>query len=223
MFPFKTCTVLLVAVALPWLAASYAGASVVTMDFGGVQTPIDATAYLNSFGITLSNVWTGGPNGAAAEVQIVDPRTWNDAWAASESAYGNCLMQNGAGAPPLRYTMNFSTPLLSISFTRIPTPSGLTTEPVWSATAYVGTEAVGSVGEAWCSWGGSPAHTFTLSGNGITSLTINSDGGYFTGIGAVPLDNFELTPVPEPTTIIIWSLLGGFGIAIGWQRLRKAA
>ncbi len=30
------------------------------------------------------------------------------------------------------------------------------------------------------------------------------------------------TTVPEPTTLIIWSLLGGIGIAIGWRRRRTA-
>jgi hypothetical protein len=29
--------------------------------------------------------------------------------------------------------------------------------------------------------------------------------------------------VPEPSTLIIWSLLGSLGISIGWWRRRKAA
>jgi hypothetical protein len=30
-------------------------------------------------------------------------------------------------------------------------------------------------------------------------------------------------PVPEPATLIVWSLLGAFGITAGWRRWRKAA
>jgi hypothetical protein len=34
---------------------------------------------------------------------------------------------------------------------------------------------------------------------------------------------FDVTPVPEPTTLIVWSLLGGVGIAVGrWRRKRAA-
>jgi hypothetical protein len=29
--------------------------------------------------------------------------------------------------------------------------------------------------------------------------------------------------VPEPSTLIVWSLLGGLGIALGWRRWRKSA
>jgi hypothetical protein len=35
-------------------------------------------------------------------------------------------------------------------------------------------------------------------------------------------DDFYQTTVPEPSTIIIWSLLGGFGIAIAHRRKRAA-
>jgi hypothetical protein len=33
----------------------------------------------------------------------------------------------------------------------------------------------------------------------------------------------SISEVPEPSTLIIWSLLGGLGIAMGWWRRRKAA
>ena len=60
--------------------------------------------------------------------------------------------------------------------------------------------------------------------------------GDFTGDSKVDLldlgvvgDNWTVTytkgtaPVPEPTTLIIWSLLGGLGVAVGWYRRRKPA
>ncbi|MGO9109779.1 MAG: hypothetical protein ACLP9L_11145 [Thermoguttaceae bacterium] len=220
MFKFKTCTVALVAVALSWLAAPYATAAVVTLNLDSVDTSggdVDATAFLASYGITLANV---SPAGLPGEVQI---RNFS---AGSDWINENFLSQNGGGAPPCSYTMDFSTPLQSISFQRIATPQDLETTPQWSAIAYVGTEDVGSVGEGLDTWGyGSPAQTYTLSGNGITSLTISSYGYYFTGIGAVPLNDFVLTTqaVPEPSTFIVWSLLGTLALGLGWWRKRKAA
>jgi hypothetical protein len=39
---------------------------------------------------------------------------------------------------------------------------------------------------------------------------------------ATELDNVTFN-VPEPATIIVWSLLGGLAVAAGWRRWRKAA
>src|SRR6185295_16756566 len=130
------------------------------------------------------------PSGPSGVVDI-----FNNSGPGSHWLNNNFLTQNGGGAPPCSYTMNFSTPLQSISFERIATPFDLSTEPQWSATAYAGLVPVGTVGESLDTWGNSPAHSFTLTGNGITSLTISSNGFGFTGIGAVPLDNFVLTQV----------------------------
>jgi len=185
-----------------------------TLNFEDVDTsagPVEATAYLNSYGITLSNVY---PNGPDLEVVI-------DNWSGPDSYWvdENMLTQNSYGAQPCSYTMDFSTPLQSVSFTRIATPPNLTTTPVWSATAYVGIETVGSVGEGFGTWGyNSPANTFTLSGDGITSLTIYANGYNFTGIGSPPLDNFVLTPVPEPGTL---ALLAAGLLAFAWPQRKR--
>jgi hypothetical protein len=43
------------------------------------------------------------------------------------------------------------------------------------------------------------------------------------GTDGVYIDNFDVSgAVPEPATIIIWSLLGGLGLVIGWRRKRAA-
>jgi len=161
----------------------------VTLDFDSVTPNAGkGTAYLASYGITLTNITPSGPAGVVDIVNFSGPGSlWlND----------NFLIQNGAGAVPCSYTMNFSTPLLSISFKRFATPPNLTTEPVWSATAYVGSEPVGTVGESRDSWGNSPARSFTLTGNGITSLTISANGFGTAALGSVPLDDFVLTTQP---------------------------
>lgn len=50
--------------------------------------------------------------------------------------------------------------------------------------------------------------------------------GQIVGWGTNPSGQIHgvlLTPIPEPTTIIIWSLLGILGITIGWWRRKRAA
>ncbi len=32
----------------------------------------------------------------------------------------------------------------------------------------------------------------------------------------------DVTPIPEPSTLIVWSLLGALGITVGWWRRRRA-
>jgi hypothetical protein len=217
MFRFKTFPIVLVAAAVLWLGAPYSGAAIVTMNFDdagvGPGQTIDATAYLASYGITLSNVYPSGQSG------VVEITNWGSdgGW-----AYDTFLYQDGAGAPPCGYTLNFATPLLSISFTRMETPHDLSYIPEWSATAYVGSTPVGSVGNGGIEWsyGGTPDRNFTLSGDGITSLAIYAYGHYYTGIGSVPLEDFVMTQVPEPATVVVWSLLGGLAIIVG-RRLRK--
>ena len=194
-----TCTVAFVALVLAWLAAPCATAAVVTLDFDSVAPNVgNGPAYLNSYGITLTDLTPAGPSGVVDIVNNSSSYSPGSLWLDD-----NFLIQNGGGAPPCSYTMNFSTPLLSISFERIATPSNLFTEPQWSATAYTGVVAVGTVGESLGSWGNSPASTFTLTGSGITSLTISANGFGFTGIGSVPLDDFVLTEVPEPSTLVL--------------------
>jgi len=36
-------------------------------------------------------------------------------------------------------------------------------------------------------------------------------------------DDSSVDPVPEPATLIIWSLLGGLAVTIGWRCRRRAA
>ncbi len=209
----KNCAVLLVVAALSCLAASDAGAEVITLNLDSVVTNngpgVDATALLNSYGITLTNVSVPG------SVEILNMTANGGGWTTS-----NVLQQNVGGSPPQWYTMNFSTPLQSISFTR-PSVGYNAATPIWSATAYVGTEAVGSVGDPNLdafSWG-APPETYTLSGDGITSLAIYANGENWSGIASVPLNDFVLTtPVPEPSTLVLLGVGAISLLAYIWRR-----
>jgi len=45
-----------------------------------------------------------------------------------------------------------------------------------------------------------------------------------TGTNNIDLDgSVEISPVPEPTTMAIWSLIGGIGAVAGWRRSRRKA
>ena len=67
--------------------------------------------------------------------------------------------------------------------------------------------------------------------NVLTVLDVNvwSDGSwssYDNGQFGTNVANWLAAPaavIPEPSTFLIWSLLGGLGIMVGWYRRRKAA
>jgi hypothetical protein len=65
---------------------------------------------------------------------------------------------------------------------------------------------------------------------GVSNYTLSTASDYDNHTFAVtpaqgrPVElNLAVDAVPEPSTLLIWSLLGALGIAIGWWRRRKAA
>jgi hypothetical protein len=172
------------------LLATAVKSNALSMNFDSINAQsgaVDATAYLASFGVTLT-----GNN----PVYVIDDRWFYGGGSVAASSPHNFLLQQVGGSPNgVSYTLNFSTALTSLSFTRIAitAPSAVAQ---WTATAYVGSTAVSSVGES--SFGGTEgAQTYTLTGSGITSLTINANGGNFAGISSAPLDDFIGAEVPE--------------------------
>ncbi|MGA2257347.1 MAG: DUF3466 family protein [Thermoguttaceae bacterium] len=65
------------------------------------------------------------------------------------------------------------------------------------------------------------------SGWTLVEATDINDNGQICGYGinsSGQTDAFLLTPtVPEPSALIVWSLIGSLGIALGWRRKRKRA
>jgi uncharacterized repeat protein (TIGR03803 family) len=151
---------------------------------------VDAVTYLRSYGVTLTNV-----NPAGSIVVFNDTKYYNGG-AVTASSPHNFLTQSVGGSPNgITYTMLFGIPLQSVTFTRCAIGINAASA-AWTATAYAGTNAVGSVGDPYIDGDtGTSAEIYTLTGPGITSLTITASGNNFTANSSVPLDDFYLVPV----------------------------
>lgn len=157
---------------------------------------VDATSYLSGFGITPSAVTTG------SELAIVNALNFCNCFVPpSPSNMFTQVNQNGA----ISFTLNFSTPLASVSFTRpemVPGSGSGMIFPQWSATALNASNTVlSTVGEAQRStFSTVTAQSFTLTGPGITHVRFDSNGHLTAGFSAVVLDNLVLA-VASPATL----------------------
>jgi hypothetical protein len=146
-------------------------------------------------------------------------------------SHGDGVAGGGANAPtnsPISYRLNFSTPLDSVSFTRIQqnaftSPSG-SIVAAWSARALDSSgNTIFTVGEPQlASFGIIPAAMFTLPGPNIAALVVErTSTNFVAGVNAVFIDDLVLqfTPsVPEPTTLALMAL----GLAVvGFTRRRQ--
>jgi hypothetical protein len=67
-------------------------------------------------------------------------------------------------------------------------------------------------------------HTYMLAWNYATSSSIEHLATYGTGTLNLTVDAIANTqPVPEPCTLVVWSLLGASGIGVRWVRRKRAA
>lgn len=206
---------------LPMIHEATAGT--ITLDFDAVSVPafgvVDATSYLATFGVTVSNVTSGGQvvirNDGGLPNFIVPPSSPNTA-----------SFFSSVGQIPNTFTLNFPVPLTSLSFTRpqlLTGPSGVT-HPQWTATALNSLDvAVAAVGQGLiASFSNVPAQTFTLTGTEIEKLRFDSNNFAFASTVAVVVDDLTLTPVPEPTTLLLFgTTAAGIGLAHWRQRRRK--
>ena len=154
------------------LAITAYAAADTTINFDSVNatagTCVSADSYLSGFGVTVSGVSPG------SSVGIIDTNVSYGGQATTAPSLPNVLTQCNSNQP-VSYTLNFSAPLASFSFTRpalIAGPSGITF-PQWSATAFNASgQQVASTGTVSMisSYSNLPAASFTLNEAGITSV-----------------------------------------------------
>jgi PEP-CTERM motif len=187
------------------LPVSLLASTVTDLNFDSIAVPAggftDATAYLNSFGVTFSSSQPGATpligNDVGSAITAVSPPNF-------------FIVNPGPGFnnSPLSYTLTFTTPLDSLSFYEAALVSNAT-YPTWTATAFDGLVPVASVGRPLEF--GMPAQLFTLNGPGITSINFSS---FSTGqtTDNIPIDDLTLVApgaaTPEPSSL----LLLGIGI-----------
>ncbi len=177
--------------------------------------PVDPTGYLASYGITMTE---GSP---AADPVIISANQFYGGGHAFPSSAPNFLCPQ-TGYSGDSYTLNFSTPLLELQFYRVGMDSGTET-PIWSATAYQGATALGSVGESYIdAFTGSSAKLFTMSyaGSEITSLTFYGNGEGSAALPGAPIDDLTLYTVPEPTTLALTGF-SGLSLLLLFRRQRR--
>jgi len=181
-------------------------AQTVTLNFDTVNAsggPVDPTAYLASYGITLSDVSPSNP-------EIYSDQDFYNSTTVQASSGTNFLEQQSA-VNGGTFILNFSSPVDNLSFTRI---ESLVTNVVgtWSATAYDGATELSSVGES-DGVGGLTPITYDLTGSNITSLVIYGNGDGNAGISSVMMDDLTFTAVPEPSTYAAIVGLAALGFA----------
>jgi len=155
--------------------------------------------YLAGFGITLSGVTSG------VGLYVATNRPGWAFQSSSGQAYLNWGGRNDVGQT---FTLSFSRPLMSLSFTRcteLPVNGG-TAFPAWSATVYQGATVVGTAGDAARSvWSpnSNPAQTYNFTGTGITSITFSANTWNFAGVGSPAIDDIRITAVADAATLSV--------------------
>ena len=143
--------------------------------------------YLARFGIKLTA-------STAQRIAAFDDRDVYAGKAIKASSGRGVFMQQGGN--PVSYTLEFATPLKSISFDRVALiagPNGVT-HPTWNAVAQDAAGAtVATVNEDEIrSFSDVPSRTFTLSGAGIRRLVVSSDNRGFAAFSSLVLDQLVL-------------------------------
>ena len=199
-----------------WLAVP-ASADVITFDtLSHGDTGSTIRSYLAGYGVSVTGVYPSGTDIYAMDDRIV--------YGGSDMASsGHMYLGLMPGIWGVGYTLNFNTPLTSLAFTRI-RELPVAAYPEWSATVYQGGTAFETVGEAAYSlWSGSnPAHTYTFTGAGITSVTFSGNAYGFAAFCGPLIDDIVLNSVPEPGQ---WAMMGltFCGVAGYLIRRRNAA
>jgi hypothetical protein len=187
------------------LAASSTG-SAVTIDFESIGQGIQPSNFLSAYGIP-SIQFSGGPNGLGASITITNSTEIVPSGSHVLTQYALALDTNQVH----RLTFNFSPLLSAFSLSRVGTNSGDGTD-VWAAKFYDSSNVLlGSFGDSTPQIN-SPVTVYSfnaLAGQSIARMDLESIYTGFpnesgsTSRRNIPVDNFVLTPVPEPISVYL--------------------
>ena len=175
--------------------------------------------YLNGFGLSLTGITAG------TQVIVLDVR---NIYPGLEPVIApspfNVIAQSGSNFA-VSYTLQSSQLLNSVSFTRPAIRSGATgiALPQWSVDILnPQSSVIGTVGESSRSiFSDVTSQTFTLNGPDISAIRVNANGFNFAALGSMPLDNFNITAVPEPCSFASIGVLSLFCIGNCMLRRRR--
>jgi hypothetical protein len=163
-----------------------------TINFDAIDAsanPVGGTTlqnYLAQYGVTINDVTAG------SHVVVDDDRRSYGGGVVFASSPHNFLSDyylNAANS----FTLNFSTPVDSVNFTRISGGPFPTLYASWTATALSASgQELSSVSEFSPGIANFPAKIFTLSGPGIAKVRWDSDGFGVAAFSAVLLDDLTL-------------------------------
>jgi hypothetical protein len=182
---------------------------------------VDATSYFASYGITETALIAG------SAIDIYSDVNYGGDDAAIASSAPNFVETTGGNSNSVLLT--FSTPLTSLSFTRIEeTGTGAGNSfGAWSAEVFSGATEIGSASASGYSIFNNninPAQTYTFTGADITSIEFDGNDYIgntpFYGSQGILMDDLTLTPVPEPSSLAL-SCLGLLG-AFAWRRRSRS-
>ncbi len=144
------------------------------------------SGYLNSFGISVSDVTAG------SYLIVNRDQNFGNGNIVTASSGHNLFTQTGKNGA-VSYTLNFASPAASFRFTRVKllgSAAGVT-HPFWRATAYNGTTILGSVGEgSTTAYNSIPEQSFVLYGPNITSVKVEADNYNYASFTSALLDDF---------------------------------
>jgi hypothetical protein len=150
---------------------------------------VNASAYLSSHGITVSNI-----SPSSTQVAIFHDNALYGGEAIIPTSPPNIITQGGSNGP-VSFQLNFNTPLRRFTFKRVGLfagPNGIT-HPAWTVKAYNSSHVqIGVVSEGiLASYINIPSATYVLNGPDIAYIIVEADN-VWTAFSSVIMDDFFL-------------------------------
>jgi hypothetical protein len=222
--PFVAALVVGIIVALP--GPQRGSAATININFDGFPAANPEPAnFLSAFGISsvvnTSNLGTSPGAGGPSVVLLSNVSMPGSTQGAGKAlAFQQASTSNDVNQHDI-LTLTFSTPLTAFSLMRVGTINGGSTD-TWSARFYDGSNnLLGSFGESspLINAAATTFSTTATAGDPIATMQLDSFYTNFATYRNIPVGNFVLTTVPEPS--VLSAAAAGVMGSIGFARCRK--